>query len=81
MIIKKHLFTIGLMFLAASSVISQSQKPPLLKFSDLQKYDPANETFQIDGYVMDLYKCPPCPPGAMCKPCIPDNITIVDSSG
>ena len=68
------------MFLAASAAFSQSQKPALLKFADLQKYDPVNETFQIDGYVLDIYKCPPCPPGAMCKPCIPDNITIADSS-
>jgi len=23
----------------------------------------------IDGYVIDTYLCPPCPKGAMCKPC------------
>lgn len=80
MLVRKHLFTIGLMLLAASSVFSESQKPALLKFSDLQKYDPANQIFRIEVYVRDINKCPPCPPGAMCKPCIRDNVTIVDSS-
>ena len=80
MIKKTHFFAIALMFVAASASFSQSQKHALLKFADLQKYDPVNETFQIDGYVLDIYKCPPCPPGAICKPCIPDNITIADSS-
>lgn len=36
-------------------------------------------TFQITGYVLDKYTCPPCPPGAHCKPCMPDYILIVDS--
>ena len=29
--------------------------------------------------MLDIYKCPPCPPGAMCKPCIPDDIVITDN--
>jgi hypothetical protein len=78
MLKRTHLFAIGMMLLAASSAFAQ--KPALLKFSNLEKYDPANETFRIEGFVLDIYKCQPCPPGAMCKPCIPDNVTIVDSS-
>jgi len=62
---KTYFFAISLMLFAASAAFSQSQKPALLNFSDLQKYDPVNDTFQIDGYVLDTYKCPPCPPGAM----------------
>ena len=29
--------------------------------------------------MIDIYKCPPCPPGAMCKPCIPNNIVVTDN--
>jgi hypothetical protein len=57
---------------------AQSAKTPLLTFDDLRKYNPQNHTFRIKAFVFDIYKCPPCPPGAMCKPCIPDNLTVVD---
>ena len=79
MIKKANIFAFILILLSASVAFSQTNKPVLLKFADLQKYDPANETFRIEGYVIDIYKCPPCPPHAMCKPCIADNITIVDT--
>lgn len=77
--IKARLFTIGILLIAASTAFSQALKPSTIKFADLQHYDPANETFRIEGYVLDIYHCPPCPPHAMCKPCIPDNITLTDS--
>ena len=66
-----------LTFLAASSVSSQTHQP-LLNFSDLQKFDGVNTTFRIEGYIFDIYKCPPCPKGAMCKPCIPESVVISD---
>lgn len=28
-----------------------------------------HEAFQLEGYVYQIYKCPPCPPEASCKPC------------
>ncbi len=31
------------------------------------------------GYVVSVYKCPPCPPQAMCKPCIGDHVVVSDS--
>jgi hypothetical protein len=77
---RTHLVVFGLILMASTVVFSQSAKPRLLTFADLQHYSPANETFRIEGYVLNTYKCPPCPPGAMCKPCIPDNITLVNSS-
>src|SRR5438876_216399 len=55
------------------------QEPPLLTFSDLPQSDSTKGTFRIEGYVIDIYKCPPCPPGAMCKPCIPNNIVVTDN--
>lgn len=53
--------------------------PPLLTFDDLQKNDSIEGSFSIVGYVIDIYKCPPCPAGAMCKPCIGDNIVVTDN--
>jgi predicted NAD-dependent protein-ADP-ribosyltransferase YbiA (DUF1768 family) len=53
--------------------------PPLLTFADLQKNDSIEGSFRIVGYVIDIYKCPPCPPRAMCKPCIGDNIVVTDN--
>ena len=32
--------------------------------------------YDTEGYVAKIYSCPPCPPGAMCKPCMRDNIVI-----
>lgn len=58
----------------------ETAKPPLLTFDDLQKNEGIDGPFRIEGYVLDIYKCPPCPPGAMCKPCIPDNVVITDTA-
>lgn len=32
--------------------------------------------YRTEGFVAKVYVCPPCPPGAMCKPCMRDNIVI-----
>ena len=50
-----------------------------MTFNDLQRNDSIEGPFRIVGYVIDIYKCPPCPPQAMCKPCIPDNIVVTDN--
>jgi hypothetical protein len=73
------LMLMGVMAFTAIAVFSQPGKPSIVSFFHLENFDPANRVFRIEGYVLDIYKCPPCPPGAMCKPCIPDNITLVDS--
>jgi hypothetical protein len=65
--------------LAFSQDRTSASKPPLLTFDDLQKNDSIAGSFRIVGYVIDIYKCPPCPPGAMCKPCIPDNLVVTDN--
>ncbi len=56
-----------------------TRKPPQVTFEDLQKNDGIEGPFRIEGYVKNIYRCPPCPPGAMCKPCIPDNIDVTDN--
>jgi len=57
-----------------------TKKPPLITFEDLRKNDGIEGPFRIEGYVIDIYKCPPCPPRAICKPCIADNLVITDAA-
>jgi len=54
-------------------------KSRLLTFADLQSVDPGAEPFKIEGFVIQIYACPPCPRGAMCKPCIGDHIVATDN--
>ena len=34
--------------------------------------------YRTEGFVAKIYACPPCPPRAMCKPCMRDNIVITE---
>lgn len=65
---------------ATFTLCQETAKPPLLTFDDLKKNDGIEGPFRIQGYVLDVYKCPPCPPGAVCKPCTPDNVVITDTA-
>jgi hypothetical protein len=89
MITKAPIVLLALVCLA--SVLSFSQPPtlsafqdpaptplPRLTFADLKR-DSIQGTFILDGFVIDTYKCPPCPPQAMCKPCIGDHVVITDN--
>lgn len=59
------------------SFISWGQKKyPQVRIADLEKSSP--DTVELRAYVLDVYHCPPCPPGAICKPCIEDNISVVE---
>jgi hypothetical protein len=55
------------------------QDPPVLTFGDLKRNDGIEGPFRIrDAYVIEIYKCPPCPPGAQCKPCLGDYIVVTN---
>lgn len=32
--------------------------------------------YRTEGFVAKVYVCPPCPPPAMCKPCMRENIVV-----
>ena len=57
-----------------------SQKPskayPLVQVSTLNKSK--SDTVRMKAYVLDIDVCPPCPEGAICKPCIGNHFTAVD---
>lgn len=33
----------------------------------------------VVGHVASIYACPPCPEGAVCKPCIGDHVVLSDT--
>ena len=57
---------------------ASDQSLPLLTIEDLKAGKHIDGPFRIAAYVLDIYKCPPCPPPNQCKPCIPDNIVVTD---
>jgi len=36
--------------------------------------------YNTAGYVVKIYTCPSCPPGAYCEPCMGDNIVISENN-
>ncbi|PIS47816.1 MAG: hypothetical protein COT17_01520 [Elusimicrobia bacterium CG08_land_8_20_14_0_20_51_18] len=48
--------------------------------SALKAKKPASGFFNTEGYVVKIYTCPPCPEGAMCKPCMRNNILISENA-
>jgi hypothetical protein len=54
------------------------REPPLITFANLTRGDLDEGPFRIEGYVTEIYKCPPCPEGAQCKPCLGDHLVITD---
>jgi len=53
--------------------------PPRLTFGDLKRNDSLKGTFIVVAFVIQTYKCPPCPPNAMCKPCLGDHLVVTDN--
>ncbi len=49
---------------------------PLVNISTLNKAK--SDTVRIKAFVLDIYVCPPCPEGMICKPCIENHFTAVD---
>jgi hypothetical protein len=66
-----------LICLGSFSLRAQKQHHKTVKsVTELNSLSP--DTCLITAFVTSIYKCPPCPPGAICKPCIGDHVTISD---
>ncbi len=61
---------------ASESNENGSTSADLISISELNKQKPENGTFETKGFIAKVFTCPPCPPGAQCKPCMKDNIVI-----
>ena len=65
--------------LADAQDVRPTQDPPLVTFNDLKNGDLVEGPFRIEGFVLQTYKCPPCPEAAQCKPCLGDHIVVTDN--
>ncbi len=70
-------------FLLSFLCIAHSAMPqkeyPLISIDEIKTCK--SDTFRIKAKVIDRYRCPPCPPGAICKPCIGNHLTVSDGTG
>jgi hypothetical protein len=53
-----------------------TKKYQIVNFDKLA--ETSNDTVRLKAYVLDVYRCPPCPPGAICKPCMENYFTVVE---
>ena len=70
--------------LAAASAVAAapSPAPTIASVADFGAAPPVGRVVRLVGYVVDGYFCPPCPPGAECKPCtIPSTVFVADAPG
>lgn len=54
-------------------------KDNFYKISEIKSQNLSSGIYYTDGYVIKKYTCPPCPSGALCKPCMGSNIVISES--
>jgi hypothetical protein len=47
-----------------------------MSVAQFRQLAPAEGEFEISGYIAKQYKCPACPPGATCKPCMKSNVLL-----
>jgi hypothetical protein len=59
-----------------SPTFPPSQNFELITIQELKERKPTSGYFDVEGYVAKIFSCPPCPPGAECMPCTPENIVI-----
>jgi len=46
------------------------------QINEIKQNNFTSGNFNTEGYVVKIYTCPPCPKGALCKPCMRENIVI-----
>jgi hypothetical protein len=64
---------------AAAASATAAPAPASGSVATLLARHPSSGSATVTGYVTYLYRCPPCPPGAMCKPCMGDNLVLSDA--
>ena len=48
--------------------------------SQLKEMNAPSGNFNTEGHIVKIYTCPSCPLGAMCKPCMGNNIVISEEN-
>ena len=62
-----------------TAVLSALTPLNLHSVKEFRRLDPKSGIFMVTGVVSYIYKCPPCPPPDLCKPCMPDNFVLSES--
>jgi hypothetical protein len=52
-----------------AAIAADSLPPAVLTIAAFRASPPVGRAARIVGYVVESYRCPPCPPRARCKPC------------
>ena len=75
------LFILFIFFIGSSAVAQKEKRDnyPWISIGDIKACK--SDTFRIQAKVINRYHCPPCPEGAICKPCIGDHVIVVDTDG
>jgi hypothetical protein len=50
------------------------------KISEIKRGNFGPGQYSTEGFVVRVYTCPDCPAGAVCKPCMKDNIVISENN-
>lgn len=75
----RGLLTLLLMVTLSPAVFAQERsEPQVYRISELNALNPPFGTYEVSGYVVKIYECPPCPEDARCKPCMPGHIVIAE---
>ncbi|MDP2652537.1 MAG: hypothetical protein Q8Q08_00725 [Candidatus Omnitrophota bacterium] len=54
-------------------------QPDFLTISRIKLQAQPTDLFRTEGYVAQIYLCPPCAPGSLCKGCLPDMFVISET--
>src|SRR5712691_7765810 len=67
---------------AIAAAASTNAQPLTLTIAEFRASPPVGQIARIAGYVVESYRCPPCPRGAQCKPCASASaIFVADAPG
>src|SRR5437763_1071692 len=55
-------------------------KRAVMTIHALKQMAPDSGSYNTEGYVVLNYLCPPCPPGAECKPCLMESNIVISES-
>ncbi len=69
----------ALVLIVCSFMLVPRLRAATMDVETFQSHPPTGGIAELAGYVVKKYACPPCPAGAMCKPCMGDSVTIADS--
>ena len=74
------LFFIILSWIVQPVFAKEVELPQIYSVAEFKTKNLPPAVYHIEAYVTFIYTCPPCPAGALCKPCSPNFAIISDES-